>query len=966
MLSNCRFASSFVSGLFLCVFLLGGGSAGAQLTVSDYTGCPNQVITVNVSWPNVAISSLSLVIPNNGSATNNGNLQTNTTFTISHPGPGTTNWTLYGTGTGNSGVVTSTVVFQLTIQPPPAINIQNQILYCHGSSATLIADPGGSYYNVTGVQNLGQFQTNVIIVPNLNASHSGTYLVTSVGTCTQFGTTTISVAPNTPITVNTTSNVCEGAQVNLQASLPGATNWRWEYNSAIVAGPGPTDNIYSFVASPSNGGAYFVYADFQWGTPPNQILCPRSASTQVNVVATSPVVVSASPSNMLCQGEKLTLIADAGLATYSWTGPCNFNSTSKSPIINSTIPCHAGIYSVTAYFTNNFVTCTMPGTIQVGVVPTAPPSASVPAAVCENKQVQFTANANIPVQGWLWFGPNFNANIPNPSIDSVKPSNTGPYIVTAVYSQGTKTCGVSSQAQQMTVIQVNSVSVIPSPPVCTPNNAQLASSAPGAVAYDWKGPNNTSYSGANITIYYPTPTVSGIYTVTAYFGSLKCPNSNTVQLTVNPILPFYLEPLHVACHGDTDTIYGPPGADAYSWTSSTGKTGSSQNLILSGIQTKDAGTYTLEVSLGTCKTKDVSKLEVRAPIEFTLRPNSRTICQGDTIFLEVGTNYEVYSVRWSPELYLQAPDLKQQVVVPMGSVQYNIEAWYPGCNYRIGHTFLVEVNQTPTPTLNIRDRACEPLCQLYNTNTNVGSGIITYDFGGIMQYQQQDTIGFYHCLPAGTYTLNVITKDTLGCTGRWQYPYPITVDPLPGADIIWNPFPATTTEDVVFTATAKEPVVYQSWQFVGGEWAVSDTAYVAGGTDTTMDSQPRRRYNQYGKYPVLLISQTEFGCVDSILKVVDVIDVMNVFIPDAFTPNGDGVNDEFSLVGQGLNADGFLFYIFNRKGQLIFSTTDINERWDGTHNGRPCQDGIYTYKIKAVGMNGEGRKEYVGRVALIR
>ena len=958
-----RFSSTFISGLFISVFLLMSGFSRSQIVVSNYTGCPNQIITVNVSWPNVTITSLSLAIPIGGSATNNGNLQTNTTFTISHPGPPNNYvWTIYGTGNGNSGVVTSTVQFQLSIQAPPTLTIANQKDYCPGSSATLVVSPAvGNYYTLTGTQNLGQFPTNVIIVPNLNAGHTGSYQVTSVGTCTMVGTTTINVAPNTPITVNTTSNVCQDSTVNLQASLANAFNWEWFFQSSLIS----NSNLHSFVATPANSGLYTVQADFTWGST----TCKRVATTQVNVVSTSPVVTSASPSNLLCQNEKLSLLGDAGnnAFSYQWKGPCNFNASVKNPTITSVIPCNAGIYSVTAFFTNNFVTCPRYGTVQVAVVATSPPTPSVPLAACQNKKVQFTVNSSIQPQQWQWFGPNFAANGATVSIDSVKPGNSGPYVVTALYTAGTKTCLVSSSPQQLTVIQVNSITVIPSPTVCTPNNAQLASSAPGAVAFDWVAPDQTVYSGANITIYYPTPTVSGVYTVTAYYGSLLCPISNTVQLTVNPILTFSLEPMFVKCYGDPVTITGPAGATGYSWTSSSGNVAYTKDFHLPSLQTKDAGSYTLQVALGPCKTKDDSYIEVRPPIEFTVTPNSRTICRGDTVFLEVGTNYEEFGIKWTPSLYLQAPDLKQQMIVPMGSIQYNVEAWYIGCNYKVAHTFLIDVLQTPTPTLDLKaDRACEPLCQVYNSNIKQGKDIVTFDFGGLMQYQQLDSIGVYHCLPAGAYTLNVITTDTNGCTGTWKYPYDIIVDKAPGADFTWNPEPANTTEEVVFRASAKEPVTYQGWQFVGGTWAQPDTSYKGGGTDTTMDTAPRRRYDQYGSYPVMLISKTEIGCVDTVMKVVNVIDLMNVFIPDAFTPNNDGVNDVFSVVGQGMKPNGFLFYIFNRKGQMIFSTSDITEPWDGTHNGSPCPDGIYTYKIKVAGMNGDGRKEYVGRVALVR
>ncbi|RYE13938.1 MAG: T9SS type B sorting domain-containing protein, partial [Sphingobacteriales bacterium] len=76
----------------------------------------------------------------------------------------------------------------------------------------------------------------------------------------------------------------------------------------------------------------------------------------------------------------------------------------------------------------------------------------------------------------------------------------------------------------------------------------------------------------------------------------------------------------------------------------------------------------------------------------------------------------------------------------------------------------------------------------------------------------------------------------------------------------------------------------------------------------------------------------------------------DIYIPSAFTPNGDGINENFGLV-TGISSTIFTFYIYNRYGELVFTTTDAFKKWDGKVKGKPSPNGIYvwmmTYKNKA-------------------
>ena len=91
-------------------------------------------------------------------------------------------------------------------------------------------------------------------------------------------------------------------------------------------------------------------------------------------------------------------------------------------------------------------------------------------------------------------------------------------------------------------------------------------------------------------------------------------------------------------------------------------------------------------------------------------------------------------------------------------------------------------------------------------------------------------------------------------------------------------------------------------------------------------------------------------CSDSIIKTVEahVINESTLYIPNSFTPNGDGMNDVFEIFGK-TDCDLFKLYIYNRWGNLIYKTDDILNFWDGKVNNEFVQEGVYCYLI--VGKN---------------
>ena len=119
-------------------------------------------------------------------------------------------------------------------------------------------------------------------------------------------------------------------------------------------------------------------------------------------------------------------------------------------------------------------------------------------------------------------------------------------------------------------------------------------------------------------------------------------------------------------------------------------------------------------------------------------------------------------------------------------------------------------------------------------------------------------------------------------------------------------------------------------------------------------------------YVVCLTAYSSNGCPDTYCTPLPVIDLPGIFVPNAFTPDGDGRNDVFRVSGSGLSSKGFHLMIFNRWGELIFDTTDLNESWDGTRNGSIVKNDVYVWTVVAYSRFSIEPYEMKGHVTLLR
>jgi len=864
----------------------------------------------------------------------------------------TANWHLPQPQANNFIANCISYMYVCCIQPTITI-VANPTILCSGSSFTMSATGAGigATYTITpplpGVPVISNTATFTPLA-------SGIYTAAGTTTSGCVGSSTIQIIVNpTPIVIpGNNGPICQGGTLNLTCApvLGGNPVYNWTGPNGFVS---PFQNPQIVNVQPIASGIYTIAVV---NTFTNGGTCQSFSTTVVNIVPVNQVTVT--PSFTLCQGSNLNLTAVNAVPPtgYVWNGPNGFVTNVQNPSINNILPINAGNYSVVASFSVPGVplTCSSTAVTNVQVVATSPITMTLPSNVCQNANVVISATSNPLAQNYLWTGPSgFTGSGTNINIPNIQPIYGGVYTVTATWALGTVSCNIVGSAP-MNVVTVPSISINAPIDICYPGNVYLTANSPGAISYNWSATNGFISNLQNPIFTSPSPTVNGIYTVTTAYtnGALVCFNTNTTQVTVNPILSFTLPTYQQICYNATYTVSGPSGASSYTWSGPNGYTVNTQGLNIPSIQTNMSGTYTLVVNLGPCKTVATTQVDVLPPISFTQTPGNKTICIGDSVILKagVGGGSGNYAYMWNPQTYLSSPTGSIQNSYPLGTTHYNIVAYDITCpNYSITTSFVVTVNKFPSAQLELPINACEPFCTIFNSKIKDISNSVIYDFGKDNKVSG-DSINI--CLNAGTYNLKIWSFGKNGCNGVTEYGN-ITVNPKPGSDFLWDPTSPNNISDsrVTFHPSSRHGnSVLHSWHFLGGREIDDSKEY------------PMVVYDEPGTFPVALVSINEWGCSDTVLKTITIAEDYGIYIPNAFTPNGSGRNEQFFPTVEG--AKEYHMSVFDRWGELMVNDVK-NGKWDGTFKGILCQDGVYVYSITVLKADGK-KKEYTGHVSLLK
>lgn len=208
-------------------------------------------------------------------------------------------------------------------------------------------------------------------------------------------------------------------------------------------------------------------------------------------------------------------------------------------------------------------------------------------------------------------------------------------------------------------------------------------------------------------------------------------------------------------------------------------------------------------------------------------------------------------------------------------------------------------------------------------------------------------------LCAGTYY--IVVGDGLGCEDNDQATI-VNPPPIPVSFYFDPPRPTVFNTNVNFYNTTEG--------FYDAVW----TFDTLGSANT-----PYASFNfpaEQGTYEICLELTDANGCSNEACQYITVYDEPAFFIPNAFTPNGDGKNDVFSISAIGIDPSTFEFLIFNRWGNLIFKSNDLKFEWDGTTSNGPnsvkSQIDVYVYRVRGVAFSTQELYEKRGHITIIR
>ena len=232
------------------------------------------------------------------------------------------------------------------------------------------------------------------------------------------------------------------------------------------------------------------------------------------------------------------------------------------------------------------------------------------------------------------------------------------------------------------------------------------------------------------------------------------------------------------------------------------------------------------------------------------------------------------------------------------------------------------------------------------TNTSVNSAAYRWRFGDGTGSQADGPLHSY--AQPGSYNVTLIAFGAGGCIDTLVVTDAIVVHPTPLADFESDTL-ASVRNAIQFSNLSQGAVSY-NWDFNDG-------------TSSTQDHPLHLFPADGGGFTVCLISDNAFTCPDTVCKFVLVNSDPMIFVPNTFTPNGDGRNETFRPVLNGFEGWNYRFIVFDRWGMEIFDTTEREEAWDGRVNGKGPVIDVYVWKV-VVERDGDAH-DFIGHVTLL-
>lgn len=426
-------------------------------------------------------------------------------------------------------------------------------------------------------------------------------------------------------------------------------------------------------------------------------------------------------------------------------------------------------------------------------------------------------------------------------------------------------------------------------------------------------------------------------------------NINKTVLTKEPTsLSLSLSDPQIICIGQSSiiTVQGIGGTSPYNFIWGHGVNG--QTIQVSPSQST---TYTVHIAdaKGCISNPDSVIVRVHSPL-LAITAGTDSVCVGGVAYLSAnasGGDGGPYTYNWS-----NGSNQQNTSVQINNSTTYTVTVQDNCGSPSASTTFSVTAISNPDPTfLPFPVSGCVPLKVPFNSkNANQNQLSHYWNFGDGNYSTEAKPEHIY--MEPGIYTVTHLVTNSYNCSAEETIPQTATAFSLPVADFYSSPEAATVQSPVISFSNESHDAIKYVWNF-GDETGLSTL------------TNPEHQYSDTGTFLVQLISENVHGCTDTITKPVRIKGEFAIYIPSAFTPNRDGINETFFPLTMG--AKDVYMVILDRWGLEIFHSSDEKEAWDGKRAGsdNPCQMDVYVYIVQASDMDGR-QYRYTGRVSLIR
>ena len=642
-----------------------------------------------------------------------------------------------------------------------------------------------------------------------------------------------------------------------------------------------------------------------------------------------PLLLSLSSSNVSCNGENngtATITPTGGRTPYTYLW-----NTSPQQTDSSISGLKAGIYSVEV--TDNSG-CTATETVSITEPLPLTLSSSVTNPSCNNSDGEaciLASGGGVPYN-YLWNDGN------NQTTSCVTSIPSGIYHVTVTdFNNCTATANVIVNDQGGASILIDSISDVK----CKGGNdgAVYISVSGNASPYTYSWTNNVNTEdNINLpkgTYFLAVTDINGCNTIDSARVS-EPPSLITVSLN---------EITQVNCYGGSNgaiTINVSGGTGGYTYYWSNGDT-------VKDIANLSAGNYKLIV-MDANGCKDSVEATVTEPeLAIVTISGESTLCEGEstTLTASVSNGVAPYSFTWNPGTLNNSSVL----VSPAATTTYTVSVTDGNNCIAKPDSFTVTVHSLPAVSfVTDPDSGCAPLCVLFS-NITPNTQTESWNFG-----DGQTGSGFEitHCYnDPGTYSVELALTDSNGCINAFSVPDLIHVFSNPVASFSMTPpHSATVFNTVLFNdqSTGADQWLWNFGDFLNTTSTLQDPAFT---------------YKEPGEYTVKLTVSNNEGCADTVSHTIIIEPEFVLYIPNAFTPDNDGINDFFAP--QGIEFYDFEMEIYNRWGEKIYYTTDTDKPWDGRAKGEIeiSKQDVYVYKIWVKDFKKQVHY-YVGNVTLLK